>query len=260
VSDDLTTGLRRLAEAGQRLPTASGADIRRLAQSRRRHRRTAAAVAGTAAAVAVALTLVLNLGGPDAGRTSTPAVGPTSAPPAPRQTRTAISSPTQRAAADVTVDLSARYLVAGGRKLPITSGLAKTPTPTGRMTVTSMADVKEVGGAVGVGGSIGSYKLPWVIGLRAQGGATTFLAAMPYDQKAPGSYDTTSGWIGLRPSDAKWLYGRLRIGAVVDVVSATAAEPAPSDTPTFSDSAPGETPTFPGSAPVVTPSSSVSDR
>ncbi|MFF4487612.1 L,D-transpeptidase [Streptomyces sp. NPDC001544] len=247
MSDDLTTGLRQLAESGQRLPTASGADIRRLAQSRRRHRRTAAAVAGTAAAVAVTLTLVLNLGGPDAGRTSTPAAGRTSAPPAPRQTRTAISSPTQRAAADVTVNLSARYLVAGGRKLPITSGLAKTPTPTGRMTVTSMTDVKVMGDGVVVGGATGGYKLPWVIGLRAQDGATTFLAAIPNGTKAPGKYDTTSGWIGLRLSDAKWLYGRLRIGAVVDIVRTTAAEPAP-----------GGTPTFPGSAPVVTPSSTVS--
>ncbi|MFF4015322.1 L,D-transpeptidase [Streptomyces sp. NPDC001843] len=269
MSDDLTTGLRQLAESGQRLPTASGSDIRRLAQSRRRRRRTAAAVAGTVAAVAVASTLVLNLGGPDGGRTSTPAAGPTSAPPAPRQTRTAISSPTQRAAADVTVNLSARYLVAGGRKVPITSGLAKTPTPTGRMTVTSMTDVKEMGGGVVVGGAAGSYKLPWVIGLRGQDGATTFLAAIPYDKKAPGSYDTTSGWIGLRLSDAKWLYGRLRTGAVVDVVGATAAEPAPGGTPTSSDSAPGGpptlsdpgpvvTPTFPDSGPVVTPSSTVS--
>ncbi|MGW2640838.1 L,D-transpeptidase [Streptomyces sp. NPDC001348] len=247
MSDDLTTGLRQLAESGQRLPTASGADIRRLAQSRRRRRRTATVVAGAAAAVAVAFTLVLNLGGPDAGPESSPAAGRTSAQPAPRQTRTAISSPTQRAAADVTVNLSARYLVAGGRRLPITCGLPKTPTPTGRMTVTSMTDVKVAGGEVVAGGSTGSYKLPWVIGLRAEDGTATFIAAVPYDEKAPGKYDVTSGWIGLRLSDAKWLYGRLRTGAVVDVVNATAAEPAP-----------GGTPTFPDSAPAVTPSSSVS--
>ncbi|MGW7255985.1 L,D-transpeptidase [Streptomyces sp. NPDC054834] len=235
MSDDLTAGLRQLAESGQSLPTASGADIRRRAHLRRRRRRTAAVGAGTVAAAAVALTLVLNLGGPGAGRTSSPAAGPTSAAPTPPPTSTPTSTPTsapvRRAVSDATVNLSARFLVADNRKVPITSGLARTPTPSGRMTVTSMTDMELVSGEEVGAESGSSYKLTWVVRLRADDGTTTYLAAMPYNDKAPGNYDVTSGWIGLRPSDAKWVYAKLRPGAAVDIVRGRPAETAPIATP-----------------------------
>ncbi|MFI5687266.1 L,D-transpeptidase [Streptomyces sp. NPDC051636] len=227
MSDDLTTGLRQLAESGEALPSASGADIRRRAHLRRRRRRSAAAVAGTAAAAAVALTLVLNPGGPDAGRASSPAAS-TTGTPSPRPTGT----PTPQAAVpDARVNLSTRLLVAGGRKLPVSSGGARTPTPTGRMTVTSMTDAELVSGKEIGMESVYTYKLPWVIRLRADDGTSTYLAAMPYDEKAPGNYDITSGWIGLRFSDAEWLYGQLRPGAVVEIAGRSPAGPARSVNP-----------------------------
>ncbi|MFF4398176.1 L,D-transpeptidase [Streptomyces sp. NPDC001480] len=213
MSDDLTTGLRQLAEAGETSPSASGAEIRRRAGLRRRRRRTGA-VAGTVAAVAVVLTLVLRPGGPEAGRTSPPAARPTGT-----------SSP--RVAPDARVDLSTRLLAVGGRELPVSSGLPGAPTPTGRMTViaktrTRLVSPKEIGMRAGSGYR---YTLPLVIRLRADDGKETYLAAMPYDEKAPGNRDVTTGWIGLRSSDAKWLYGRLRLGAVVDIVGRSPAEP-----------------------------------
>ncbi|MGN5382325.1 hypothetical protein ACQ4WX_49735 [Streptomyces lasalocidi] len=68
MSDDLATGLREIAESAEQVPPFSGADVRHLAQRRRRLRRTVAALGGTAAVAAVALALVLNLGGSGTGR------------------------------------------------------------------------------------------------------------------------------------------------------------------------------------------------
>ncbi|UUU23590.1 L,D-transpeptidase [Streptomyces sp. DSM 40750] len=64
-----------------------------------------------------------------------------------------------------------------------------------------------------------------------------YIAALTYEEKAPGNYDTTPGWIGLRTADARWLYERLRRGALVEIQGApTTAEPTPAvTTPTTDD-------------------------
>lgn len=68
--------------------------------------------------------------------------------------------------------------------------------------------------------------MPWVIRLRAGDGRTTALFGMSTDETAPGAFDITSGWIGLRSADAKWLYDRLRTGSVVAVEGHAPAEAA----------------------------------
>ncbi|UUU32491.1 L,D-transpeptidase [Streptomyces sp. CA-210063] len=68
---------------------------------------------------------------------------------------------------------------------------------------------------------------------RRVAGTVVYIAALTYDEKAPGTYDTTPGWIGLRTADARWLYERLRQGALVEIRGApTTPEPRPTGTPT----------------------------
>lgn len=211
MSDELTSQLKELAQDGETPPPVPGAQIRLRAVRRRRRRRTAAAVAGACAATALALVLALNLGGGDGtDRHQPPATRPT-------------ATPTTPAAPDATVDLSRRVLTAAGRTLPISSGTEQLPTPTGRMKVTAKEAAKVVPASnVGIQDDAYTVKLPWVLELVATDrSATTFIGALTYDEKAPGAYDRTDGWIGLRPKDAKWLYGQLRLGAVIDIEGAT---------------------------------------
>jgi lipoprotein-anchoring transpeptidase ErfK/SrfK len=208
VSDDLDAGLRELARSAEQSPPVPGAGIRHLAERRRRGRRhrTIAALGGTAVVAAVALTLVLSPGGPGTVRQQAPAARPA-------------STMSVQPAPDVRVDLSARELVvvADGRGMPVSSGGANAPTPTGRLTVVSRTPAAVVSGAAVGRPHDRRYKVPWVIRLRADDGRTTAFFGMSTDETVPGAFDVTSGWIGLRTADAKWLYARLRTGAVVAV-------------------------------------------
>lgn len=203
LTSELTAELRELATAGETPPPLSGAEIRGRAVRRRRHRRTAATVAGASAAAALALVLALNLGGGGTDRHPSPAASLTGVPSVP-------------APADATVDLSRRLVTVAGRELPVSSGATATPTPSGRMTVSAKWSVKVMPSDDVVGPGY-DLKVSWYIELRAPDGKTNYIAALSYDEKAPGSYDRTSGWIGLRVSDAEWLYGQLRVGSVVDI-------------------------------------------
>jgi lipoprotein-anchoring transpeptidase ErfK/SrfK len=233
VSDELTRELKELAADAETPAPVAGVEVRRVAVRRRLRRRATAVVVGATAASALALLLALNLtgGGPHERRSpvARPGVTPnsTSAP-------SATSTPSASAPAEATVDLSRRVLVTEGRSLPVTSGSPEAPTPTGRLTVVAKSASRVMpADAVGLGDGY-ELKVPWALELRTEDGATTFIAAITYDEKAPGTRDTTTGWIGLRPADAEWLYGRLRVGAVVDVQSAgpiaTATPLRPSDT------------------------------
>ncbi|WP_369247905.1 L,D-transpeptidase [Streptomyces sp. R41] len=216
MSDELTSELRELAAEGETLPALSGAEIRGRAVRRRRRRRTTVAVAGVGAAAGLALALVLNLGGGTDQRPA-PAASPTGTPSLP-------------AVPDATVDLSRRVISVAGRELPLSSGSEWTPTGTGRMTVTAKESVKLMPGGVAGLKDDYSLKVPWVIELGASDGTANYIAALTYDEKAPGNYDSTTGWIGLRPTDAKWLYERLTPGSVIDV-EGTAPTPTPTSRP-----------------------------
>ncbi|MFD5629766.1 MULTISPECIES: L,D-transpeptidase [unclassified Streptomyces] len=220
MSDELTSGLvaelRELAATGETPPPVSGAEIRGRAVRRRRHRRTATAAAGASVLAVLALVVSLNLGGGTDGH------------PGPAASPTGVPSPA--AAADATVDLSRRVVTVAGRELPLSSGAPETPTATGRMTVAARTSTKLVpADELGFAGY--DIKVSWYVELRAPDGTTNYIAGLGYDDKAPGNYDLTSGWIGLRPSDAQWLYGQLEVGSVVDIEgSASSAANAPSPT------------------------------
>ncbi|WP_405880891.1 L,D-transpeptidase [Streptomyces sp. NBC_01136] len=225
MSDELASALREVAQDAETLPAVSGAEIRLLAVRRRRRRRTTVTVAGACAAAGLALVVALNLTGGGREDRPSPAATP-STPSAP---------PSTLAAPDATVDLARRVLTIAGRELPISSGSARYPTARGRMTVVMKNEV--VAMPFDLTGLEGKYaqKVAWVIELRAADGASNFIAALTADEKAPGNYDITRRWIGLRPTDAKWLYGRLEAGAVIEIGGAratpgTAADAAPTAT------------------------------
>ncbi|MFD4523776.1 L,D-transpeptidase [Streptomyces sp. NPDC058470] len=218
LTSELTAELRELAAAGETPPALSGAEIRGRAARRRRHRRTAATAVGASAAAALALVVALNLGGGAADRHPSPAGSPTGTPSVP-------------ATPDATVNLSRRVVTVAGRELPVSSGALETPTATGRMTVTAKASTKVMPSEDIVGPGY-DLKVSWFIELLAADGRTNYIAALSYDEKAPGVYDRTSGWIGLRMSDAEWLYGQLAVGSVVDIEgTAPTATPELSTTP-----------------------------
>ncbi|MFE7839026.1 L,D-transpeptidase family protein [Streptomyces sp. NPDC057474] len=75
-----------------------------------------------------------------------------------------------------------------------------------------------------------------------------WIAAITHNEEAPGNYDATTGWIGLRTTDARWLYERLSQGAVVEIRS-TAPTPASTPTPTAITPSTDDGPTVPTARP-----------
>ncbi|MDT0573567.1 L,D-transpeptidase [Streptomyces sp. DSM 3412] len=74
---------------------------------------------------------------------------------------------------------------------------------------------------------------------RIPGSTAVWIAALSYNEKAPGNYDTTSGWIGLRTTDARWLYDRLAKGATVEIRGTTPTPPSMAPTPSPAPTPPG---------------------
>ncbi|MFJ6571871.1 L,D-transpeptidase [Streptomyces sp. NPDC091292] len=206
MSDDrLTLALRDLAAGHRMPPVVPAAEIRRRAVRRRRMRRTG--LAGSAAVGIAALTLALTADfGDEAPHT--------------RPVRAAAPSDTEEPFA--TVDLERRAMTVDGRDLPVSTGDAKSPTPTGRMTVVAKYATQRLSAT---SATFGMYdmRLPWVVQLRTPSGGTNYIVALTFNEKAPGEYDATGGWIGLRTRDAKWLYTQVRPG---DEVTVEGPEPA----------------------------------
>ncbi|NGO11943.1 L,D-transpeptidase [Streptomyces sp. HC44] len=216
---ELAIALNELAHDHETPLPVPGAEIRRRAVRRRRRRHVSLAAVGVSAVAAVSVVLTMAFIGGEDGHSTPPAAtynapAPSSAAPVPA----------------ATVNLSRRELVVSGRVLPISAGTAKTPTPTGRMTVTGKYEVGTLpADLAGFGQGQYETKAPWVIQLRTPQNRTNYIVAFTFDEKAPGNYDSTAGWIGLRRTDAEWLYRRLDPGAVVAVVGAA---PTPTSTPT----------------------------
>ncbi|MFJ5968706.1 L,D-transpeptidase [Streptomyces sp. NPDC093060] len=222
---ELSGALRTLADGHQSPPPVAGAEIRRLAVRRGRRRRTTVVVGGVAAAAALAVTVTVGLGhDSDSGRRTTPAASPLlRTSPAP--------SPTP-VPADAVVDLTGMTMTLDGRMMPISSGVAERPTPTGRFTVVAKSLKRQMEIGSGGGGGTSMPSVPWVIELRsADPKRTTAVIALTYDLKAPGNYASTGGWIGLPEADAKWVYARLDKGAVVLVTGRTPSPGASASTP-----------------------------
>ena len=205
----LAVGLHESARVHEIPLPVPGAEIRHRAVRRRRRRHVWLAAVGAGAVATMSLVLTTAVTGGKAGRSTPPAVAYAAPQPLP--------DPIGRATA--TVNLSRRELTVAGRILPISSGTAKAPTPTGRMTVTAKYKVRVLSADSAGSGQYG-VKTPWVIQLRTPQNRTNYIVAFTLDEKAPGNYDSTTGWIGLRRTDAEWLYRRLDRGAVVAVVGA----------------------------------------
>ncbi|MGW0825072.1 L,D-transpeptidase [Streptomyces sp. NPDC002845] len=223
---DLIWELREVAASAEAPPPGSGAEVRAVAVFRRRRRRTTAAAAGASTAAALAVILAVNV-----SDTGTPERHHRH--PAAHATSTA--SP-QRGTADATVVLSRRALVVDGRTFPVSPGASRTPTPTGRMTVTGRKQLLRVPGQELGFGAAYAMKVRWALKLTAPDGTTTYIAALTNNQKAPGDDESKAAWIGLRKADARWVYKRLRTGAVVNVQGvAPTPVPVPTPTPTPTD-------------------------
>ncbi|MBV1937843.1 L,D-transpeptidase [Streptomyces sp. BV286] len=216
---ELTVALHELAQRHETPVPVAGAEIRRRAVGRRRRRRAALATAGAAGAGALALVLTVAFTGGGDTRSTPPAASSARTPPA--------TPELSAAPVAATVDLSRRELTAEGRTLPISSGRARTPTPTGLMTVTAKYPTATVPGQTAGFGEGKEYdlKTTWVMTLRGPDGRTNYLLALSWNEKAPGGYDITGGAIGLRSDDAMWLYKELRPGSVVQVLSSAPATP-----------------------------------
>jgi hypothetical protein len=86
-----------------------------------------------------------------------------------------------------------------------------------RMTVSAKKSVKVMPGTeVGFKDAY-DLKVPWVVEFSGSDGTANYIAGLTYDEKAPGNYDRITGWIGLRTTDAKWLYREPRLGSVIEV-------------------------------------------
>ncbi|MGI5196403.1 L,D-transpeptidase [Streptomyces sp. CA-288835] len=224
----LAGALRKWADDHESPPPVPGAEIRRRAVRRRRRRHASLAAVGASAVAAASVVLSMAFtGGKEGPHHSRPPAATLKAPGPPSAAGSVPAA---------TVNLSRRELVVGGRVLPISAGSAKTPTPTGRMTVTGKYKVAAL--PTDMFGLERRYemKAPWVIQLRTPQNRTNYIVAFTVDEKAPGNYDSTTGWIGLRRGDAEWLYRRLDRGAVVAVVGA-----APTPTPVPATPAPVRT-------------------
>lgn len=108
---------------------------------------------------------------------------------------------------------------------------AATADPTDRTDPSGPTDPSEP--AAGTGAEKRTSDAP----TRGPATGVLWIAALSADEKAPGNQDTNPGWIGLRTTDARWLYGRLTEGAIVEIRGTTSPPPSmaptPSASPTF---------------------------
>ncbi|MER5304368.1 L,D-transpeptidase [Streptomyces lasiicapitis] len=199
--DALSAALRGLADSGRAPAPGPGAQVRRRAVTRGRRRRATIAGGAAIATAALVFGLVTGLGDDSDPRPAQPAAPTESASTAPA----------------VTVDLTRRTLTVRGRTLPLSSGTAAHPTKPGRMTVVAKHRTKRLtGGTAGLGDEY-DVSLPWVVELRDTTGRTNYAVALTYNEQAPGKADVTRGVLGLRTSDAKWLYTQVSSGSVVTI-------------------------------------------
>ncbi|MDX3521119.1 L,D-transpeptidase [Streptomyces scabiei] len=261
MSDDLTVRLRELAETAETPPPGSGAEVRAVAGRRRRRRRTSAAVAGGCAAAGLAAVLTLNAASHGTEqRPATASSASASATAAPDVTvdlsrRVLVydgrelpitagkdSEPTPTGLMHVSRKLDAiRFSNAAvglgdGYTVRLEWVLELSPVATG-----DTGEREEPGSADGRGtteagdtGDSGGGTDP--SGTTSQAPTRTWnprapwIAAIAYNEKAPGTLDVTDGWIGLRTADARWLFERLPTGAVVDIRDPRST-PSPSASP-----------------------------
>ncbi|WP_327748653.1 L,D-transpeptidase [Streptomyces europaeiscabiei] len=270
MSDELTVRLRELAETAEALPPGSGAEVRALAGRRRRRRRTTAAVAGGCAAAGLAAVLTLNAASHGTERRpSTAASSAPSATAAPDATvdlsRRVLTfagrelpitagtarNPTQTGPMTVTVKRSA--MVLNGQTVSFDAEYNLKFVWVMELAPAEASATGE-GDAPGTGGTRGPAEATEATGAGDTGDGTgtdesvsrtptqspalrgLWISAISQNEKASGDTDVTTGWIGLRTTDAQWLYERLPEGAVVEIRD---PGPTPAPTPTATQGSSG---------------------
>ncbi|MFF8629421.1 hypothetical protein [Streptomyces werraensis] len=212
MSDELTGALRELAALHEAPPPLPAAELRDRARRRSRRRRAGLAL-GTAAMTACAVTVVtlaLHTDHP-AGKRHRPGATPATSPVPARPPTASARAP--RPSGRLDVDL--RTLTLADRVLRVDLRAAGRFPPGTRLTV-----VARISGAVLPLKSrteVREVKVPYLVELRAPGGAPVYAGALSFDAKVLRALSGTTGWVGLSARDAQWLHDRLRDGDQIEL-------------------------------------------
>ncbi|CAL9426883.1 hypothetical protein [Streptomyces sp. enrichment culture] len=214
MSDELTGALRELAALHEVPPPLPAAELRDRARRRSRRRR-AGLVLGTAAMAACAVTVVILALHTDhpAGKRHRPGATPATSPVPARPPTASASARAPRPSGRLDVDL--RTLTLADRVLRVDLRAAGRIPPGTRLTV-----VARISGAVLPLKSrteVREVKVPYLVELRAPGGAPVYAGALSFDAKVLRALSGTTGWVGLSARDAQWLHDRLRDGDQIEL-------------------------------------------
>ncbi|MEV5269622.1 hypothetical protein [Streptomyces werraensis] len=212
MSDELTGALRELAALHEAPPPLPAAELRDRARRRSRRRRAGLAL-GTAAMAACAVTVVILALHTDhpAGKRHRPGATPATSPVPARPPTASARAP--RPSGRLDVDL--RTLTLADRVLRVDLRAAGRLPPGTRLTV-----VARISGAVLPLKSrteAREVKVPYLVELRAPGGAPVYAGALSFDAKVLRALSGTTGWVGLSARDAQWLHDRLRDGDQIEL-------------------------------------------
>ncbi|MEV5264166.1 hypothetical protein [Streptomyces werraensis] len=212
MSDELTGALRDLAALHEAPPPLPAAELRDRARRRSRRRRAGLAL-GTAAMAACAVTVVILALHTDhpAGKRHRPGATPATSPVPARPPTASARAP--RPSGRLDVDL--RTLTLADRVLRVDLRAAGRFPPGTRLTV-----VARISGAVLPLKSrteVREVKVPYLVELRAPGGAPVYAGALSFDAKVLRALSGTTGWVGLSARDAQWLHDRLRDGDQIEL-------------------------------------------
>ena len=243
-NSELSTALHELAAQHETFPALTGAEVRGRAVRRARRRivGTLGAVTATLALVAFALTLDLTdsansanpAGAGDSRRlpAATPSVPspPASSPPVPSASAPSVSEPSAAASSVVprtpatgSVDLRKGVMIVGKRVMPLTDSSPNTLKVVGPLTVyDKQSDIKILTVTESKAGVGYNAEISYAVELRDADNEPVYVgAALGYDKENIGKYETSSGWIDLDASDAKWFYASVKTGTVIEVTGTT---------------------------------------
>ncbi|MGP4013024.1 hypothetical protein [Streptomyces sp. 4N124] len=219
---ELSTALHEFAEEHETPPVLTGAEVRGHAVRRARRRMAGTLAAGTAALALVAFALTLG-SAEEGNHRQVPAATP--AVPSPPPATSGEATPALPTSG--TVDLDRGTLTVGDRVMTMTAGVADSRKLMGPLTVYRKLDSEVLPVTNATDGTRYNADVSLAVELRDADNQPFYVgAALSYEAKNMGKYDTTSGWISLDVADAKWFYTSVKTGGVLSVTGpASAAEP-----------------------------------
>lgn len=216
---ELSTALRELAARHETFPALTGAEVRGRAVRRARRRAAGTLVAATAALALVAFALTLDLkDSANPAGSGTRRQIPAATLPAPSASAPSASA-VPRAPVIGRVDLGKRVMTVGKRAMPLADGSPNTPKVVGPLTVYGrQTDVKILTVAYPTDGSRYNAEISYAVELRDADNVPVYVgAALRFNKENVGKYGTSSAWIDLDASDAKWFYATVKTGTAVAV-------------------------------------------